>query len=213
MTERLPTVLVIDDHAIVRFGLETLIGNCPQLALAGSAATLDEGLALIALLQPDLVITDMGVGESKGLDTVRAVISTQKPRSTLILTVHDELLYGEQALALGAAGYVMKENAHDSILSAAHAVLAGGRWISEKLQARVHEREQQRATGEETTQARLTPRELQILEFLRSGRTTKQIAAALDCSVRTIDVHRATIKKKLGLRTAAELIAFASNKL
>lgn len=213
MASRLPTVLVIDDHAIVRFGLETLIGNCPRLALAGSASTLPEGLALIMSLQPDLVITDMGVGDSKGLDTVRAVTAAQKPRSTLILTVHDELLYGEQALALGAAGYVMKENAHESILRAALAVLAGGRWVSDKLQAKLDERWQQRADGVEATQARLTPRELQILELLRSGRTTKQIAATLDCSVRTVDVHRATIKKKLGLRTGAEVIAFASNKL
>lgn len=212
MTAVPASVLVIDDHAIVRLGLETLIRGCPQLRFAGAAASIDEGVARIRAARPDLVITDLGVGESKGLDTVRAVISAQKPRRTLILSVHDEILYGEQALALGAAGYLMKEDAHGAILSAALAVLAGGRWISDKLQACLDERAARRA-DDPAANARLTPRELQILELLRRGLLTKEIAADLGCSARTVDVHRATIKKKLGLRTGAELIAFASNQL
>jgi DNA-binding NarL/FixJ family response regulator len=208
-----PSVVVIDDHAIVRLGLETLIGGEKQLRLAGSASSVTEGVAMIRSLLPELVITDMGVGESKGLDTVRAVTAAQHPRRTLILTVHDELLYGELALALGASGYVMKEDAHDSILLAMLAVLSGGRWVSAKLEQRLRERARQGAECADDSQDSLTPRELKIMELLRAGNTTKQIASVLDCSVRTVDVHRATIKRKLRLRTGAELIAFASNRL
>lgn len=207
------SVFVIDDHDIVRFGLEMLVKGCAQLRWVGAAAGVADGLAQIGRLRPDLVITDMGLGDSKGLDTVRAVIRAQHPRPTLVVSLHDEMLYGEQALALGAAGYVMKENAHSSILDAALAVLAGRRWTSERLAATLRERAEQRASPLAGPLAPLTPRELQILELLRSGKTTKQIAAALDCATRTVDVHRAAIKKKLGLRTGAEVIAFASNKL
>lgn len=213
MGARPSSVFVIDDHDIVRFGLEMLVKGCAQLRWVGAAAGVADGLAQIGRLRPDLVITDMGVGDSKGLDTVRAVIRAQHPRHTLIVSLHDEMLYGEQALALGAAGYVMKENAHSSILDAVLAVLAGERWTSERLAAALRERAEQRASPLAGPQAQLTPRELQILELLRSGKTTKQIAAALDCATRTVDVHRASIKKKLGLRSGAEVIAFASNKL
>lgn len=96
------SVLVIDDHDIVRFGLETLISGCPDLTLIGSVASLAEGLRVIEAEQPSLVISDMSMDDSKGLDTVRAVVEAQKPRYTLIVSMHDEMLYGEQVLAMGA---------------------------------------------------------------------------------------------------------------
>ncbi|MBC5763931.1 response regulator transcription factor [Ramlibacter albus] len=211
------TVVLIDDHDIVRFGLETLVRAAPQLALAGSAATLQEGLALIAQHQPDLVITDMGLADSAGLDTVRAVIAAQLPRPTLVISMQDEMLYGEQVLALGARGYLMKETAHSIIIPAALEVLEGGTWISPRLGARLLNRVLQRnrpaAEAAAAPQEGLSVRELEVLEQLKLGRTTKEIAAALDLSARTVDIHRANIKRKLGLRTGAELIAYASNRL
>jgi DNA-binding NarL/FixJ family response regulator len=98
-------VVVIDDHDIVRFGLETLIRQCAELRFAGSAPSLREGLELIRLHAPALVITDMGTADSHGPDTVRAVVAAQQPRATLVLSMQEELLYGEQVLALGARGH------------------------------------------------------------------------------------------------------------
>jgi len=210
------TVLVIDDHDIVRFGLEMLVHGCPQLRLVGSAATLAEGLRLIATLKPDLVISDMSIGDSTGLDTVRAVVSTQAPRPVLIVSIHDEMLYGEQAIALGARGYQMKENAHASVIPAALTVLEGGTWISPRLNARLVNRLlklQRSPTPSPGSTGSLSLREFEVLELLKSGKSTKEIASLLQVSVRTVDIHRARIKRKLGLRTGAELIAFASRRL
>jgi DNA-binding NarL/FixJ family response regulator len=211
------SVVLIDDHDIVRFGLETLVRACPQLALAGSAGTLHDGLALIAQHQPDLVITDMGLADSTGLDTVRAVIAAQSPRPTLVISMQDEMLYGEQVLALGARGFLMKEAAHSVIVPAALEVLAGGTWVSPRLGARLLNRMLRRHRGG-TDSSRgagetLSVRELDVLEQLKLGRSTKEIATTLGLSARTVDIHRANIKRKLGLRTGAELIAYASQRL
>lgn len=211
------TVLIIDDHDIVRFGLETLVLACPELRLVGSAATLAEGLEAIAREQPQLVITDMGVGDSSGLETVRGVVAAQGERPTLVVSMQDEMLYGEQVLSLGASGYVMKDSAHASVIPAALAVLAGGIWVSPRLQAKLANRLLKRNRNHGNTDpdklATLTVRELEVLELLKTGKTTKEIANALDLSARTVDLHRANVKRKLGLRTGAELIAFASHRL
>lgn len=134
---RASSVLIIDDHDIVRFALAMLVQSCPELQLAGSADTLSHGLAMIAQTQPDLVISDLGTGDSSGLDTVRALVAAQAPRPVLIVSVHDEMLYGEQAIALGARGYVMKESAYGSVIPAALNVLRGGVWASPRLNARL----------------------------------------------------------------------------
>ncbi|MEJ8837896.1 response regulator transcription factor [Ramlibacter sp. AN1133] len=212
------SVVVIDDHDIVRFGLETLIRQCPELRFAGSAPSLHEGLELIRVHAPALVITDMGTGDSHGLDTVRAVVAAQQPRATLVVSMQDELLYGEQVLALGARGYLMKESAHALAIPAALAVLHGGTWVSPRLNAKLLNRFLQRVRPAATEPAHegemeLTPREIEVLQLLKSGRTTKEIARVLDLSIRTVDIHRANIKRKLRLRTGAELIAYASSRL
>jgi DNA-binding NarL/FixJ family response regulator len=212
------SVVVIDDHDIVRFGVESLIRECPELRFVASAATLRDGLELIRVHAPDLVITDMGTADSHGLDTVRAVVGAQQPRATLVLSMQEELLYGEQVLALGARGYLMKESAHALAIPAALAVLHGGTWVSPRLNAKLLNRFLQRvrpASTELTQQGEmdLTPREIEVLQLLKSGRTTKQIASVLDLSARTVDIHRANIKRKLRLRTGAELIAYASSRL
>lgn len=208
------SVFVIDDHDIVRFGLETLVLGCPELRLAGSAATLAEGLEAIERERPQLVVTDMGVGDSSGLETVRAVVAAQGERCTLVVSMQDEMLYGEQVLALGAGGYVMKDSAYACVIPAALAVLAGETWVSPRLQAKLANRVLRRHRSADADQAAaLTVRELEVLELLKTGRTTKEIARALDLSARTVDLHRANMKRKLGLRTGAELIAFASHRL
>ncbi len=210
------TVVVIDDHDIIRFGLEALLSVRPDLCIVGAASSLKRGLLLIEEKKPDLVITDMGTGDSGGLDTVRAVVAAQADRATLVLSMQDEMLYGEQVLALGARGYVMKDNAHADIVPAVHAVLDGGIWMSPRLGARLLNRNLKRmrvSRDEGGDTPGLSVRETEVLELLKLGKSTKEIATALKLSTRTVDVHRANIKRKLGLRTGAELIAFASHHI
>ncbi len=210
------SVLIIDDHDIVRFGLETLVHSCPELRLAGSADTLAAGLRLIEAAKPDLVISDMGTRDSSGLDPVRTVVAAQAPRPVLIVSIHDEMLYGEQVIALGARGYLMKENAHASVIPAALGILEGDTWVSMRLNAKLMNR--MFRTGAHPAASRgqplsLSSRELEVLELLKSGKSTKEIAKSMEVSVRTVDIHRSRLKRKLGLRTGAELIAFASSRL
>lgn len=207
------TVLIVDDHDIVRFGLETLIGATPELKLVGAASSARQALDLIAQRRPDLVITDMTLGDSKGLDTVRSILDAQAPRKVLVMSMHDEMLYGEPVLGMGASGYVMKEQAHMDMMPAIRAVLRGETWVSHRLNAKILNRALQRASPAAVdSSASLTRRELEVLEQLRAGKTTKEIASKLNLSARTVDVHRASIKRKLGLRTGVELVVYATTK-
>ena len=208
------SVLIIDDHDIVRFGLEALLLRCPQVALAGSADSLQSGLAQIHRLRPDLVISDMGLGDAAGLDTVRSLAQAQQSRWLLVVTMQDEMLYGEQALALGANGYLMKHSVQANLVPAVLTILHGGTWASPRLSAKLVDRHLRRNTAGRLRAAddvsSLSARELQVLELLRTGKTTKEIAGVLQLSTRTVDIHRANLKKKLKLRSGAELISFAS---
>jgi len=199
---------------MLRFGLQTLVQRCPSLRLVGCTGTLAEGCALITELSPDLVMTDLTLRDSSGLETVRMVVNRQHPRPTLVISAQDELLYGEQVLALGAAGYIMTDNAQAEAVAASLALLDGQRWISPALSALLVSRLlQRRRHVTSPAPTGLTGRELEVLEHLKTGKSTKQIAAALSISVRTVDLYRTRIKKKLGLRTGAELIAYASQHL
>jgi DNA-binding NarL/FixJ family response regulator len=212
------SVLIIDDHDIVRLGLEALLSRRADLRVVGSVDSLRAGLDHIARLHPDLVISDMGLGDSSGLQTVRALARAQAPRRLLVLTMLDEEVYAEKAIALGAAGYLTKACVQEHLAGALRTVLEGGTWISPRLQAVLVNRHLRRniavrRQAQGGPEASLSLRELQVLELLREGRTTKEIAARLHLSHRTVDIHRANLKKKLGLRSGAELIAFASSRL
>ena len=212
------SVFVIDDHDIVRIGLETLLSRAQDLRVVGTAGNLTAAVSQIVRLRPDVVITDMGLGDSNGLHTVSTLARVQAPRRLLVVSMQDEMLYGEQALALGADGYLMKDRVQEHLLPAVRAVLQGHTWMSPILTTRMMNRHLRRnpaarKEAEGGPEATLSVRELQVLEQLREGRTTKEIAAQLHLSARTVDIHRANLKKKLGLRTGAELIAFASSRM
>jgi DNA-binding NarL/FixJ family response regulator len=209
------SVVIIDPHDLVRFGLEKLVAASSGLRLVGLASNLVEGLRLIEALRPDLVISDLSTGDSSGLDTVRALVAAQGGRGTLIVSAHDEARYAEQVLLLGARGYVMKDHAAASTVLAAHTVLRGAIWVSPDIQAQLMDRLARAGPAAGPAKARtphLSEREARIVELLKCGMTTKQIASALGVSTRTVDVHRAGIKRKLGLRTGAELVAYASSR-
>lgn len=207
------TVVLIDDHDIVRYGMEVLIQGSGDLHVAGASESLREGLELIQALTPDLVITDMGTGDSEGLETVRRVMAAQSPRPVIVVSMQDEMLYGERVLALGALAYVMKETAHAALLPAARAALHGQAWASPRLAARLIRKSLRNTAAPAEEAEQMTEREIEVLELLKTGRTTKEIASTLDLSARTVDLHRSNIKRKLGLRTGAELISFASRRL
>ena len=210
------SVFIMDDHDIVRFGLTTLVNAGPDLHVVGDASNVQGGLQGIAHYQPDLVISDMSMEDSRGLDTVRAVVAAQGSRPVLIISMHDEIIYAEQVLALGAKGYLMKERAQESALTAILAVLEGHLWVSPAVNALLLNRLKPRPSADadadaDRFNAKLSSREREVLNLLGVGKTTKEAAFDLGISVRTVDIHRASLKRKLGLKSGAELISWAAS--
>jgi DNA-binding NarL/FixJ family response regulator len=212
------TVLVVDDHDIVRFGLQILINTSSVCQVVDTQASLKAALAAIERYCPDLLVCDMSMDDSKGLETVRAVVKAQGTRPVLIVSMHDEMIYAEQTLALGVRGYLMKEHAHEHVITAVHTILGGDVWVSAAVNAFLLNRLMKRRRASASPKPRahvasLSPRELEVLEKIGTGKTTKEIAFQFGLSPRTIDIHRANIKKKLDLKNGVELVAFAVSRM
>jgi DNA-binding NarL/FixJ family response regulator len=211
------TVFVVDDHDIVRFAIMTLVNSSDVMHTVGDAADIVSATFALQRLQPDLVICDMSMGTFKGMDTVRAVCDALDNPVVLIVSMHDELLYAEQALIAGAKGFLMKDKAQENLLAACHALLNGEQWVSPRVTAQILARvthpgsRAPAASGTVLAQA-LSGRELQVLQKLGLGKTTKETAFELGISPRTVDIHRARLKLKLGLRSGSELVAYAASK-
>ena len=210
-------ILIIDDHDIVRFALQTLIDSNPSYHVIDTQNNLAAGLVSIARRKPDLLVCDISMGDSKGLDTIKAVVKAQDPRPVLMLSMHDEMIYAEQALALGAKGYLMKERAQEFLLQAIDKLLNGDVWVSPQVNTYLLNSLMKRRCKQVNSQpvkqiSHLSQREIEVLEKIGAGKTTKEIAFFLGLSPRTVDIHRANIKKKLGFKSSTEILAFALSR-
>ena len=200
------TILIVDDHPVLRRGLVALIESEPDLSVQDTVATCQAALAALRTSEPDLVIVDIMLADGDGLDLIRE-IKTRHPRvPSLVLSMHDESVYAERALSAGARGYVAKQQLDEGVLIAIRRVLAGGTYMSEALAQRLAEK----YVGGRTLQTgssldSLSDRELQVFRLIGEGRTTREIAHALARSVKTVESHIEHIKNKLALESAAEL--------
>jgi DNA-binding NarL/FixJ family response regulator len=206
------TLLVVDDHPILRRGLTALIESEPGLVVHKAVATRAAALAAMRESKPDLVIVDLALGDQDGLDLVREIKARYPEIPSLVLSMHDEEVYAERALRAGALGYVAKQELDETVLGAIFRTLAGETYMSEALQRRLAERYVGGRTLEKDSLIRaLSDRELQVFRLIGQGRTTRQIAATLSRSVKTIESHLEHIKNKLALGSAAELAQRATH--
>jgi DNA-binding NarL/FixJ family response regulator len=213
------SVLIVDDHPIVRQGLRRLIEIEPDLTVCGDVATESQARQAIRDLNPDVVIVDLALQEGDGLELVRDVSAHHPELPMLVLSMHDEAIYAQRLLAEGAAGYIMKQAASDQLLTALRTVLRGQRYVSEQLAASLR----RRMTGASDDTAapadgtpsdpveRLSNRELQVLNLVGRGVSSRDIAADLGLSVKTVESHRQSLKRKLSLGTNSQLLQFAIN--
>lgn len=205
------TLLLVDDHAIVRQGLAALLANEPEFAVAGEAGTYEDGLAALEELEPACVVLDLSLRDRSGLDWIREARAGGYAGSILVLSMHDEGLYAEKALRAGAQGYVMKDQAEETLVAALRKVRDGQTYLSpaaEKLLAGHREAPGDREGGGPEG---LTVRESEILYAIGGGLTTRDIAERFGLSGRTVDVHRASIKRKLGCASLAEVLVKAAD--
>lgn len=200
-------ILIVDDHAIVRQGIALLLSKHPEFKVCGEAGTCDEALVVVEKLKPEVVLLDLTLKDRNGLDLVREWKEKNPALRVLVVSMHDEREFAERVLRAGARGYVMKENADEVIVEALHTVLRGEIYASPDVAARLL---RQLAEGEKAEPeggvGSLTDRERDIFRALGEGLTSRKIAERFNLSERTVEVHRANIKRKLGCEDAAQLL-------
>jgi DNA-binding NarL/FixJ family response regulator len=204
-------VLIVDDHPIVRQGLRRMIEPEPDLVVCGEVQTEKEARTAIRALSPDIVIVDISLAQGDGLELVRDVHAQQPDLPMLVLSMHDELIYAERLLAAGASGYIMKQAASDQLLIALRRVLAGGIYLSESLAGSLERTEASGIAAGSDPIERLSNRELQVLSFIGRGLSSREAAEALGLSVKTVETHRQSLKRKLNLVSNAQLLQYAIN--
>jgi len=205
-------VLIVDDHPIVRQGLRRMIETEADLVVCGEVQTEREARAAIRALAPDVVIVDISLTQGDGLELVRDVHAQRPELPMLVLSMHDELIYGERLLAAGACGYIMKQAASDQLLVALRRVLSGEIYISDALAGSLGRTRVENGNGIGGDPIdRLSNRELQVLSLIGRGLSSREAADGLGLSVKTVETHRQSLKRKLNLATNAQLLQYAIN--
>jgi DNA-binding NarL/FixJ family response regulator len=202
-------VMLVDDHPIVRQGMRVIIDKQPDLLVCEVAASRTEALEKLSEARPDIVVVDLSLATGgDGLELLKDLRARQADLPMLVLSMHPESLYVERVLRAGARGYVAKQVGTDKLLGAIRQVLAGELYVSEESAQQLG----RLAAGTEAPESplqKLSDRELQVFSLIGAGQGTSQIAFDLTLSVKTIETYRTNIKRKLGLRDAAELVQHA----
>ncbi len=205
-------ILLVDDHAVVRFGIAQLINRQPDMNVCGEEEDASKAMSAIATLKPNLVIADISLKESSGLELMRNIKAQYSGLPVLVVSSHDESIYAEIAFRAGALGYLMKDEALDKIVIAIRRVLSGAIYVSDSLAAKML---QQQIRGQSTINDSpvkdLSDRELEVFQLIGQWKTTRDIAEELHLSVKTIEYYREQIKRKLSLKNAAELTQRATS--
>jgi DNA-binding NarL/FixJ family response regulator len=200
-------VFLVDDHPLVREWLTQLIQREGDLAICGEAEDTQEALQKIAETKPDIVIADISLKSTHGLELVKDLQVRVPSLPVLILSMHDESLYAERVLRAGAKGYITKQEATKKILLAVRQVLSGQIYISEKMSSRmVHKMVMGRAEEQKSPIERLTDRELEVFQLIGCGQGTRRIATELHLGIKTVESYRARIKEKLKLDDGTQLL-------
>ncbi|MCR6657121.1 MAG: response regulator transcription factor [Opitutus sp.] len=204
-------VLLVDDHPVTRQGIAALINQERNLIVCGEADSAPKALDLISKLTPDLAVIDISLKTMSGIELMKNIKAIMPDLPVLVMSMHDESLYAERALRAGARGYVMKNEAAEKIQSAIHRVLAGELYLSDKMKEKMLHRLVGSKKDDETVLSvdRLSDREMEVFQLIGNGFSTRQIAAKLNLSVKTIDSYREHLKLKLPLENGADLVRYA----
>jgi DNA-binding NarL/FixJ family response regulator len=201
---RTASILLVDDHPMMRAGLAARIATEPDLRVVGEAGSEAEALEFLREGLPDLAIVDISLRDSSGLDLVRQIRARGSSCRVLVISGFRETIYGERALRAGALGYLNKQETDERLIEAIRTVLKGRRFCSPLLTQRLVS---QALNGDQEMRGveRLTDRELEVYRMIAEGYSSGLIAGKLFISTHTVDTHRENIKRKLGLRNAGEL--------
>jgi DNA-binding NarL/FixJ family response regulator len=205
------SVLIVEDHSIVRMGLSTLISQLDDISLCSEAESGEEALEFLKKNKPDIVIVDISLRDMNGIDLIKYIKRINADIPILVLSVFDETFYAERAFAAGAIGYIMKQEASEVIIKAIRTVLSNEIYASDRIKDRLLKKAIGKGNAvDDSAISTLTDRELQVFELIGQGNETREIAEKLRLSIKTVDTYREHIKDKLNLKNATELIQHAS---
>jgi len=203
-------IFIVDDHPIVREGLAQLINNESDLTVCGKGEDPYQCIRAIKQAKPDLTLLDVSLKDSDGIELLKELRAQNQNYQILILSMHDESLYAERALRAGARGYIMKQEAPQTLLLAIRKVLQGEVYVSDRMSAVLIQRMVGNKKPDGTLPMdRLTDRELEVFRMIGAGMSVKEIADKLFLSIKTIEAHREHIKEKLSIKSSSELLRYA----
>jgi DNA-binding NarL/FixJ family response regulator len=203
-------IVLADDHALVREGLRALLADLPNVKVVGEAANGYEAIDLIAQHKPDIALVDVSMPKMNGLEVATRVCKEHPQTRVVIVSMHDDEEFVRRALVAGASGYLLKQSDKAELEMALRAIARGDTWLSPAVSKRLaadyaHGGKPQTATPFE----RLTPRQREVLQLIAEGLSTKEIAARLEVSPKTVEAHRAELMERLGIHGVAGLVRYA----
>jgi DNA-binding NarL/FixJ family response regulator len=204
-------VLIVDDHPVVRLGIKQMIAAEPALEVCGEADTMESALRACRTSECDLVLVDLSLGSTSGLELIKQLHEEHPHLPILVLSMHDESLFAQRALRAGARGYLQKHEAIEGLIAAIRQVLSGKVYVSDTVAQQVLAGLRGTAPTPTDQLATLTDREIQVLERVGRGSSTAEIARDLGVSVKTIETYRSNIKAKLNLKSALDLVRYATS--
>lgn len=209
-TENKTQILLVDDHPVVRDGLTTIINHERDLNVCGEADDAHEALKAAAELKPDIVVLDISLKNSDGIELTKTIKSKYPKLPVVVLSVHDESVYAERALLAGAKAYLMKDAVSENIVKAIRTVLSGEIYVSNTISKKfLHKIAGDKADTTKTTIENLSDREFEVFRLIGEGYKPSQIAKKLHLSVKTIETYRGRLKEKLNLNSAIEISQYA----
>ena len=203
-------VFIVDDHPVVRDGLITLIEHEQDLTVCGDADDAAEALKSISTQKPDVVLVDIGLKSSDGIELTKSIKARYPGLPVVVLSIHDESVYAERALRAGASAYLMKEVVSENIITAVRTVLRGEIYVSDQIAKKFLGNAFQRESNAGADPvATLSDREFEIFRLIGGGYKASQIADRLHLSVKTVETYRTRIKEKLNILDASKLLQYA----
>jgi len=203
-------ILIADDHGVLRAGLRALLNTEPDMEVVGEAADGDEVIRRVSALNPDIVLMDLSMSNTGGIQATRQLKEKYPDISVLILTVHDDDNLLHEAIQSGASGYILKRAVGTELINAIHSISRGELYIHPAMTRALLSRSSEPTEVKRSEEVTLTRRELDVLRLIARGYSNRQTATQLKISVRTVESHRANLMAKLDLHSRVELVRYAA---
>ena len=205
-----PRILLVDDHPLFRLGMRMLIEQKSSFEVCAEAENAPQAVELVRQLAPDLAIIDITLRSTNGIELTKSLRAQAPNMRVLVISMHDEEVYAERALRAGAMGYLMKLEAGEKIITAVERIMAGDIYVSDRLKEKMLRCFLNQSAEKVVSLAdTLSDRELEVLDLIGNGYSTRTIAEQLNLSAKTIDSYREHLKLKLNLKNSGELVRYA----